>query len=128
MVILQLFLFLCLFLQPGGVGSVVVGGARRDGGEVADEGARAAAVGGMAAGCGGCRCGAYGVLVYGLYLHSTSNVPVFDLFSTCFRPVMYLLGTSWVLILLSSSWTRFRHFHCSSQFSCCILSCGKWQG
>lgn len=37
----------------------------------------------------------YVVCVYGLYLLSTSNVPVFDLFSTCFRPVMYLLGTSW---------------------------------
>ena len=65
---------------------------------MADEGAGAAAVGGVGAGCGGCGCGAYGVLVYGLYLLSTSNVPVFDLFSTCFRPVMYLLGTCGLLI------------------------------
>ena len=79
--------FLCLFLQPGGVGSVVVGGTRREGGKVADKWARAAAVGGVGAGCGGCGCGAYGVLVYGLYLHSTSNVPVSDLFSTSNVPV-----------------------------------------
>jgi len=48
----------------------------------------------------------YVVCVYGLYLLSTSNVPVFDLFSTCFRPVMYLLGTSWVLVgnLLETFW------------------------
>lgn len=38
-----------------GEGAVVVGGARREGGEVADKWARAAAVGGMAACCGGCR-------------------------------------------------------------------------
>ena len=36
--------------------------------------------------------------LYGLYLLSTSNVPVSDLFSTCFRPVMYLLGTCGLLI------------------------------
>ena len=81
------FPFLCLFLQPGGVGSVVVGGTRREGGEVADKWARAAAVGGMVAGSGGCGCGAYDVLVYGF-------IPAFDLQCTCFRLVMYLLGTS----------------------------------
>jgi len=60
---------------------------------VADKWARAAAVGGMVAGSGGCGCGAYDVLVYGLYLHSTSNVPVFDLFSTCAVPAGDFLVT-----------------------------------
>ena len=62
---------------------------------MADEGVSVGAVGGVVAGSGGCGCGAYGVLVYGLYLHSTSNVPVFDLFSTCDVPAGYFLGTCW---------------------------------